>query len=66
MDGNNYGYNIQVFDIRHQKTFEGGQLLKVEFKLDDVVPAAIYGYALVLTNRLVSIISDGQPMVDLT
>ena len=32
---------------------------KIEFKLDGVVPAGIYGYALVLTNRLISVSSDG-------
>ena len=64
-DGDNIGYNIHAFDIRYQKSFESGQSVKVEFKLDGVVPAGIYGYALVLTNRLVSITSDGQRMFDL-
>ena len=45
--------------------FEISQPLKVEFKFDAVVPAGIYGYALVLTNRLISISSDGQRMFDL-
>ena len=62
---NNIGYNIQVFDIRHQKNYQSGQSVKIEFKLDKVVPAGIYGYALVLTNKLVSISSDGQRMLDL-
>ena len=60
------GYNIHCFDIRYQKTYESGQSVKVEFKFDNVIPAGIYGYALVLTNRLVSISSDGQRMFDLT
>ena len=64
-DGNNISYNIYAFDIRYQKKFESSQPKKVEFKLDGVVPAGIYGYALVLTNRLVSISSDGQRMFDL-
>ena len=64
-DGNNIGYNIYAFDIRYQKNFESSQPIKVEFKFDGVVPAGIYGYALVLTNRLVSISSDGQRMFDL-
>ena len=65
-DGNNIGYNIYVFDIRYQKNFESSQPIKVEFKFDEVIQAGIYGYGLVLTNRLISISSDGQRMFDLT
>ena len=65
-DGNNIGYNIYSFDIRYQKDFKSSQRIKVEFKFDGVVPAGIYGYALVLTNRLISISSDGQRMFDLS
>ena len=65
-DGNNIGYNIYAFDIRYQKNFESSQPIKVEFKFDAVVPAGIYGYALVLTNKLISISSDVQRMFDLT
>ena len=65
-DGNNIGYNIYAFDKRYQKDFKSSQPIKVEFKFDGVVPAGIYGYALVLTNRLISISSDGQRMFDLT
>ena len=65
-DGQNIGYNLYLFDIRFQKNFETAQPIKVEFKFYGVVPAGIYGYALVLTNRLISIISDGQRMFDLT
>ena len=65
-DGDNIGYNIHAFDIRYQKIFESGQSVKVEFLFDGIVPIGIYGYALVLTNRLVSINSDGQRMFDLT
>ena len=64
-DGDNIGYNIYAFDIRCQKNFESSQPIKVEFKFDGVVPAGIYGYALVLTNRIISISSDGQRMFDL-
>ena len=64
-DGNEVGNNIHAYDIRYQKNFESGLSVKVEFKLDGVVPAGIYGYALVLTNRLVSISSDGQRMFEL-
>ena len=65
-DGNNIGYNIYAFDIRYQKNFESSQPKKVEFKFNGVVPAGIYGYALVLTNKLISISSDGQRMFDLS
>ena len=65
-DGDNIGYNIYAFDIRYQKNFESSQPIKVEFKFDGVVPAGIYGYALVLTNKLISMSSDGQRMFDLT
>ena len=64
-DGNNIGYNIYAFDIRYQKKFESSQPIKVEFKFDGLFLAGIYGYALVLTNRLVSISSDGQRMFNL-
>ena len=64
-DGNIIGYNIYAFDIRYQKDFESSQPIKVEFKFDGVVPAGIYGYALVLTNRIIGISSDGQRMFDL-
>ena len=65
-DGNDIGYNIYAFDIRYQKNFENAQPVKVEFKFSENIPAGIFGYALVLTNRLASISSDGQRMFDLT
>ena len=64
-EGNNIGYNIYAFDIRYQKNFENAQPVKVEFKFSENIPAGIYGYALVLTNKLISISSDGQRMFDL-
>ena len=64
-EGNNIGYNIYAFDMRYQKNFENAQPVKVEFKFSENIPAGIYGYALVLTNKLVSISSDGQRMFDL-
>ena len=63
-DGNNIGCNLYVFDIRYQKNFESAKPIKVEFKFHGVIPAGIYSYALVSTNRLVSINSDGQRMFD--
>ena len=64
-DDNDIGYNIYAFDIRYQKIFESSEPINVEFKVDGVIPAVIYCYALVLTNRLISISSDGQKMFDL-
>ena len=65
-NGDSIDYNIHSFAIGGQKNFESGQSFKVEFKLDGVVPAGIYGYASVLTNILVSISSDdGQRNFDL-
>ena len=64
-DDNDIGFKIYAFDIRYQNNFESFQPIKVEFKFDGVVPAGIYGYALVLLNRLISISSDGQKMFDL-
>ena len=65
-DGNNIGYNLYVFDIRYQKIFESAQPIKVEFKFDGVVPAGLFGYALVLTKRLISISSNGQRHFDIS
>ena len=59
------GYNLYVFDIRYQKNYTASQPIKVEFKFDGVVPNNVNGYALVLTNKLVSISSDGQRHFDL-
>ena len=64
-DGNNIGYTLYVFDIRYQKNFESAQPIKVEYKFSENVPAGIYGYALVLTNKLISLSSDGQRHFDL-
>ena len=64
-DGNEIGYNIYAFDIRYQKNFENAQPVKVEFKFSEGILGGIYGYALVLTNRLASISSVGQRMFDL-
>ena len=64
-EGINIGYSIYAFDIRYQKNFENAQPVKVEFKFSENINAGIYGYALVLTNKLASISSDGQRMFDL-
>ena len=64
-NNNDIGYNLYVFDVRYQKNFENSQPIKVEFKLDGVIPAGIYSYALVLTNKTISISSDGQRLFEL-
>ena len=52
------GYNLYVFDIRYQKNFRNSQPNKGEFIFNGIVPNDVNGYALVLTNKLVSISSD--------
>ena len=64
-NNNDIGYILYVFDIRYQKDFQNSQPIKVEFKFTGAVPAGIYGYALVLTNKRISISSDGQRHFDL-
>ena len=59
------GYSFHVFDICHQQYFTACQPNIVKFKLDGVVPIDGSGSALVLTNELVSISSDGQRYFDL-
>ena len=64
-DGDNIGYNLHVFDIRYQKNLQSAQSINVEFRLSENIPAGIYGYAIVLTNKSVSISSVGQRHFDL-
>ena len=64
-EGNFIGYIIYSFDIRYQKNFENAQPVRVEFKFSQNINVGIYGYALVLANKLISISSDGQRMFDL-
>ena len=59
------GYDLYVFDIRHQKNYTASQPIKVKFKFNGFIPNDVNGYALVLTNELVSISSDGQRNFDL-
>ena len=58
-------YNLYLLDIRYQKNYAASQPIKVEFKFDGVVLKDVNGYALVLTNQLVSISSDGSRHFDL-
>ena len=64
-DGDDIGYNKHKFDKRYQKIFESAQPIKGEFKADGVDPARIHGYDLELTNKLISIGSDGQRVFSL-
>ena len=65
INNNDIGYILYVFDIRYQKDFQNSQPIKVEFKFSENIVEEIYGYALVLTNKRISISSDGQPHFDL-
>ena len=53
------GYKLYVFDKRYQQKFTASQPVELEFNFDGVFGIDINGYALVLTNELVSISSDG-------
>ena len=64
-EGENVGYNLNVFDERYHEKLEAVQPTKVEIKFWENVFVGIYGYALLLTNKLVSIGSDGQRHFDL-
>ena len=65
-DGNP-GYNLYVFDIRHHQDSSSAQPIKVGFDFRPAIPAAtiLFGYALLLTNKKISISSDGQRQFDL-
>ena len=56
-------YTFSIYDIR--KKLEFAQPIRVEFEFSEKNPAGIYGYALVLTNKLVSTSSDGGRYFDL-
>ena len=64
-DGNP-GYNLHVFDIRHHQDYSSSQPIKVRFDFRPAILAAtnLIGYALLLTNKLVSVSSDGQRQFD--
>ena len=64
-DGNNIGYNFYVFDIRYQNNFESALPNKTEINFQEIIDAGVNIYALVLTNKLISINSDGQRHFDL-
>ena len=60
------GYNFLIFDIRHHQDYSSAQPIKVRLDFRPAVPAAtnLIGYALLLTNKLVSMSSDGQKEFD--
>ena len=51
--------------MRYQQIFTNSQPIEVEFMFDGSILNDFNGYALVLTNKLVSISSDGQRQFDL-
>ena len=59
------GCNLYVLDIRYEQKFTASQPVKEEFRFDGVVSNDINGYALLLTNNLVSVSSSGQRHFDL-
>ena len=69
---NNYpdgkpGYNLSVFDFHHHQYYSSAQPIKVKFEFRPAAPAAknLIGYALLLTNKKISISSDGQNQFEL-
>ena len=54
------GFNFYVFDIKYHQTLTASQPNEVEFKSEGFVSNNINGYALVLTNKLIMLSSDGQ------
>ena len=55
IDGNDIGYSLYVFDIRYQKNLTNSQPNKIEFIFSDIILLEIYGYAIILTKKLISI-----------
>ena len=48
-----------AFDIRYQKNYTASQPIEVEIKFNGVIPNNVNRYGLALTNKLVSVTSDG-------
>ena len=65
-DGNP-GYNLYVFDIRHHQDYSSAEPIKVRSDFRPAVPAAanLIRFALLLTNKVVSVSSDDQREFDL-
>ena len=64
-DADDIGYNLYVFDVRYQKNLDSAQPIEREFKFSKNNPSGIYGYALSLTNKMVSKTSDGHSHFEL-
>ena len=56
-------YTFSIKDIRKLSQLLNQKKMKLIYS--EIVPAGIYGYALVLTNKIVSIGRDGQRNFDL-
>ena len=63
----NPGINLHIFDFHHHQDYSSAQPMKTWFDFRPAVPAAatLFGYALLLTNKLASVSSDGQRQFDL-
>ena len=66
-DGNP-DYKSFLSEILHHQIYISAKRIKVRFDFRAAVPAAtnLIGYDLLLTNKLVSVSSDGQRQFDLT
>ena len=64
-NANDFGYKLYVSDIRYKKQLASAQPINVYFNFSENLPAGFFNYALVLTNKFVSISSDGQRHFDL-
>ena len=59
-------FNFNIFDLNNQKEKIAAQPIRIEFIFDGIIRANVYtSFALVLSNRLVSVSSDGQRHFDL-
>ena len=59
-------YNFYVFGLSKQRDIIANQPIRLEFKFNAAIDVADYiAYALVLTQKLISISSDGQRHFDL-
>ena len=61
------GYNLYVFHIRYHGEFAAPQRIEVKFHFSPPLAAAVQstGFALLLTNEIMSNNSDGQIYFDL-
>ena len=59
------GYNSFSFLYRTSRNFAAAKPTKGQYKCVAVVPADKNGFALVVTNKLISVSSDGQRHCDL-